>query len=160
MLLSDGSVTRHLQLLTDMTIVVECLEQKDIGNDRVDLPELTKLIPGPLVQRQVLLHGGDPDDNRPYVYAASWWNAHTIDSYLKDKNQPIWVSLVKERAELYRELVQVEYGDSPYLEEKFNSSGPFWGRQYVFWHEKRPLTVIYEVFASSLQEYLGPFENL
>lgn len=34
--------------------------------------------------------------------------------------------------------------------------GPFWGREYIFWHGGRPLTVIYEVFSSALEEFLGP----
>ena len=37
--------------------------------------------------------------------------------------------------------------------------GPFWGRQYVFWHGGKPLTVIYEVFSPRLQEYLGPISG-
>ena len=39
---------------------------------------------------------------------------------------------------------------------KFQTRGPFWGREYIFWHGGRPLTVIYEVFSSALEEFLGP----
>jgi hypothetical protein len=53
MLLSDGSVTRHLQLMTDQRVEVECLEMRNIGLGREGLPPETALIPGPLVQRQV-----------------------------------------------------------------------------------------------------------
>ena len=35
----------------------------------------------------------------------------------RDRSQPIWVSLSQGRAELYREILQVQYGSSPYLEE-------------------------------------------
>jgi chorismate lyase len=118
MLLSDGSVTRHLQLLTDINVTVNCFEQREIGTERTDLPSLACLIPGPsLVQRQVMLHNGDPKTTVPYVYAASWWSADTIDKYLKDKQQPIWVSLSEGRAELYREILGVECGGNEYLEE-------------------------------------------
>jgi len=118
MLLSDGSVTRHLQLLTDINVTVDCFEQREIGTERTDLPSLARLIPGPsLVQRQVLLHNGDPNTTVPYVYAASWWSSDTIDKYLKDKQQPIWVSLSEGRAELYREILGVECGGNEYLEE-------------------------------------------
>lgn len=34
-----------------------------------------------------------------------------------DRSQPIWVSLSEGRTELYREILQLELGNSPYLEE-------------------------------------------
>ncbi len=37
----------------------------------------------------------------------------------------------------------------------FQAEGPFWGRQYLFWHGGKPLTLIYEVFSTSLEEFLG-----
>ena len=39
---------------------------------------------------------------------------------------------------------------------EFGEAGPFWGRQYIFWHDGKPLTLIYEVFSTSLQRLLGP----
>ena len=126
---------------------VECLEMRQLedGVDTSDLPQAISLLEGPLLQRQVLLHLPEPL-NRAFVYAASWWNADTVEEYLKyvecffyssflqkwifsyhcgnyllsfcrDKNQPMWVSLSKERTEMYREILEVEYGDSPVLEE-------------------------------------------
>ncbi|GAB4816010.1 hypothetical protein N2152v2_003056 [Parachlorella kessleri] len=204
MLLSDGSVTRHLQLMTDQRVQVECLEMRNIGEGREGLPSETELIQGPLVQRQVFLHIPDPH-SKAYVYATSWWNAEEgpwdslaaasprgVDGHLmlapatevpqveqqqqqrvptrpvtvfvlllgwcRDKSQPIWVSLSRGRAELYREILAVEYGNSPYLEERFQSAGPFWGRSYLFWRNGRPLTLIYEVFSTALQELLGPMK--
>ena len=41
----------------------------------------------------------------------------------------------------------------------FRQPGPFWGRQYIFWHDGRPLTLIYEVFSPVLQQLLGPSEH-
>ena len=38
----------------------------------------------------------------------------------------------------------------------FGHAGPYWGRQYVFWHGRRPLTLIHEVFSPALQRFLGP----
>eukprot|EP00887_Chlorella_sp_A99_P000027 scaffold16.g27.t1 len=143
--------------MTDLRVEVECLEMLRIGNERAGLPEQTALIPGPLVQRQVLLHIPDPH-SRPYVYATSWWSEATVDQYLRDRSRPIWVSLSEGRAELYREILAVEYGNCPYLEERFQSPGPFWGRQYLFWRGGRPLTLIHEVFSTALQDFLGPMD--
>ena len=42
------------------------------------------------------------------------------------------------------------------LRRQFGLPGPFWGRQYLFWHEGRPLTLIHEIFSPALQRYLGP----
>lgn len=38
----------------------------------------------------------------------------------------------------------------------FKAPGPYWGRHYVFWHNGKPLTLIYEVFSTALEQYLGP----
>jgi len=89
------------------------------------------------------------------VYASSWWCAETAESYLRDRDTPIWESLERQRRGLYRQLVEVHFGDSEHLEEVFGEAGPFWGRHYVFWLGGQPLTVIYEVFSPALDEYLG-----
>lgn len=102
----------------------------------------------------MLLRSGDGLQT-PYVYAASWWNSTTVDEYLKDKAQPIWVSLSQGHVELYREIQQVYCGHSQQLEKLLNCQGPFWGRQYFFWHNGAPLTLIYEVFSNKLEAYLG-----
>jgi chorismate--pyruvate lyase len=82
-LLSDGSVTRHLQLMTGLSVGVECLEMRRLQEAELPgLPAATSLLEGPLLQRQVLLHLPEPL-NRPFVYAASWWNAETVEEYLK-----------------------------------------------------------------------------
>ena len=51
--------------------------------------------------------------------------------------------------------VQVYYGHNLELEQHFGCSGPFWGRQYYFWHNGAPLTLIHEVFSNKLDAYLG-----
>ena len=55
MLLSDGSVTRHLKLLTEETVHVELVQQRCVGDDQVNLKVLgndVNTIPGPHVQRE------------------------------------------------------------------------------------------------------------
>lgn len=157
MLLSDGSVTRHLQLLTDLQVQVDCLEMRCVGGSLDGLPDGVKKIPGPRTQRQVLLRlPEEGNSNRAMVYASSWWDAAHVSEYLKDTSRPIWESLSQGRTELYRDIQQVYCGHSAYLEEQFQARGPFWGRHYVFWHNGKPLTLIYEVFSTALECYLGP----
>lgn len=92
LLLSDGSVTRHLQILTGRPVAVDLLEMGRIGgegegsgsegsdseenrNDNSSgLPSGAELLKGPLVQRRVLLRA-DEGKGQALVYAASWWNA-------------------------------------------------------------------------------------
>lgn len=154
MLLSDGSVTRHLQLLTDLRIEVECLEQEEI-HSMDGVPEAVELIPGPHVQRQVFLKNSATQDK--LVYATSWWSKEEMDKYMKETNAPIWVNLQSRRAELYRSIERISLGNNEQLAKAFETEQgqPMWGRYYVFYHEGRPLTVIYEVFSNRLDEYLG-----
>lgn len=154
MLLSDGSVTRHLQLLTGLAVSTECLEMRSIGRDLAGLPSEVGAIAGPLLQRQVFLR--HPTSGEPLLYAASWWNTETAGDILKDAGLPMWVSLEEQRRGLYRELQEVCLGDSEFLETTFGSKGPFWGRSYTFYLDGAPLTVVYEVFSPSLDAFLGP----
>jgi chorismate lyase len=56
---------------------------------------------------------------------------------------------------LYRDVQGLYYGHSPELEIAFGEKGGFWGRHYLFWHARQPLTLIYEVFSPYLRKYLG-----
>eukprot|EP01026_Neomeris_dumetosa_P027807 TRINITY_DN2256_c0_g1_i3.p1 TRINITY_DN2256_c0_g1~~TRINITY_DN2256_c0_g1_i3.p1 ORF type:complete len:261 (+),score=18.49 TRINITY_DN2256_c0_g1_i3:55-837(+) len=166
MLLTDGSVTHHLQTMTGLPVEVDCLESKILsqsdlrpnnGFKYTNLPKEVQFIPGQnILQRQVLLR--IPDDKAtPYVYASSWWDADTVDQFLQDKKLPIWKSLSKERTEIYRDIHRVFRGTNKQVEEYFGVEGDeFWGRQYYFWHKGKVLTVIYEVFSTKLERFLGP----
>lgn len=50
-------------------------------------------------------------------------------------------------------------GHNAKLEKHFGCEGPFWSRQYLFWHDGAPLTLIHEVFSNSLETYLGPVSS-
>lgn len=100
LLLSDGSVTRHLHILTGKPVAVDLLEMGRIaggggdegGDDEVEeedrevdyssgLPSGAELLKGPLVQRRVLLRANE-GKGEALVYAASWWNAADAASAL------------------------------------------------------------------------------
>lgn len=59
-------------------------------------------------------------------------------------------------AAVHRRRAQVQCGHHPELEALFGVPGPFWSRQYYFWHAGAPLTLIHEVFSNSLGTWLGP----
>uniref|UniRef100_A0A7S3F459 DUF98 domain-containing protein n=1 Tax=Prasinoderma singulare TaxID=676789 RepID=A0A7S3F459_9VIRI len=156
MLLSDGSVTRHLKLLTEETVHVDLVQQRYVGNDHFQSRVLgsdVQTIPGPHVQREVFLTS---EKGERMAYAASWWSEDAMNTYMKDSDKPIWVNLASTRTEVYRNILAVYMGHSKELEEAFGCKGPFWGRHYIFWHGDQPMTLIYEVFNPKLSEYLGP----
>eukprot|EP00740_Mantoniella_antarctica_P006608 CAMPEP_0181358722 /NCGR_PEP_ID=MMETSP1106-20121128/5676_1 /TAXON_ID=81844 /ORGANISM="Mantoniella antarctica, Strain SL-175" /LENGTH=439 /DNA_ID=CAMNT_0023471731 /DNA_START=431 /DNA_END=1750 /DNA_ORIENTATION=+ len=105
---------------------------------------------------QPISSSGGHDDDVPMVYAASWWSKETFDKYMTDGANPMWTNLRSQHVELYREIRKVYMGDNAELEVIFGRKGPFWGRHYIFWHQNRPMTVVYEVFNPMLEAQLGP----
>uniref|UniRef100_A0A7S0YEE5 Uncharacterized protein n=1 Tax=Polytomella parva TaxID=51329 RepID=A0A7S0YEE5_9CHLO len=191
-LMSDGSVTRHLGLLVGGQVTIELLSTSEVRDDEV--PDEAKIVEGRKVCRQVVLKSS-AHPSVPLVYASSWWSVEQMEACLKDRQQPIWVSLSRDRTELYRELLTFECGNpSDRLKNIFGLCSinpnkdkrgkgevvekerlgrddcssikldsdlkPVWGRYYVFWKGGKPLTVIYEVFSTDLEKYLGPIDVL
>jgi len=155
LVLGDGSPTRHLQLLTGEPTEVDVIDMSLIGMDLDGAPELIQAVPGPRLRRQVWLR---TLSGQRLAYAASWWEASHVDEYLQNRALPIWASLTRLRTELYRDVQGIHYGNSSALESAFKQPGPFWGRHYLFWHHRKPLTLIYEVFSPYLTKYLGSIQ--
>jgi chorismate lyase len=153
LLLGDGSPTRHLHLLTGEPTQVDLIDMSSIGQDLDDAPELICQVPGPRLRRQVWIRTAS---GQRLAYATSWWEASHVDEYLQNRSLPIWDSLGHLRTELYRDVQGIHFGHSAALEAAFGYPGPFWGRHYLFWHRRKPLTLIYEVFSPHLAGYLGP----
>jgi chorismate lyase len=153
LILGDGSPTRHLQLLTGEPTEVDVIDMSAIGFNEASAPDQIQAIPGPWLRRQVWLRTAS---GQRLAYATSWWEASQVDEYLQNRSLPIWVSLAKLRAELYRDIQGAYWGHSAALETAFGQTGPFWGRHYLFWHDSKPLAMIYEVFSPYLVRYLGP----
>ncbi|KAK9916054.1 hypothetical protein WJX75_007865 [Coccomyxa subellipsoidea] len=124
-LLSDGSVTEHLQLITGQIVETAALEQFRIGHRLTGLPENVAYIQGPRSQREVHLNTG----GKVMVCATSWWNTENISRFLGDVGKLIWINLASKRTETYREITQLYYGNSPDLVRRFGHKGPFWGRE-------------------------------
>jgi chorismate lyase len=115
-------------------------------------PEEIKFISDPQLRRQVWLR---TSSGQRLAYAASWWNGSIVDDYLQNPSLPVWRSLGDLHTELYRDVRGIYCGHCPELETAFGQKAPFWGRHYLFWHDRQPLTLIYEVFSPYLQKYLG-----
>ena len=152
-LLGDGSPTRHLRLLTGSPTEVDVLGMHPVGADSCGAPVEVEQVASPWLLRQVYLRNSRGER---LGYAASWWNEAEVKRYLEDTSIPIWMSLAKHKVEIYREICGLCEGHSAALVSAFGCPGPFFGRHYVFWHDRKPLTLIYEVFSPRLERYLGP----
>jgi chorismate lyase len=155
LLLGDGSPTRHLRLLTSEPTEVDVIDMSPIGSENDGAPRQVEAIASPRLRRQVWLRTAS---GQRLAYATSWWDANHVDEYLQNRSLPIWESLSRLHTELYRDIQGIYYGNSPELEAAFGEKGPFWGRHYIFWHDRQPLTLIYEVFSPYLSKYLGPLD--
>ncbi|MFM1843469.1 MAG: putative chorismate lyase [Cyanobacteriota bacterium] len=153
LILGDGSPTRHLQLLTGEKTEVDVIDMSLVGDDLDGAPPQIQTVPDPHLRRQVWLR---TQSGQRLAYAVSWWDASHIDEYLQNRSLPIWESLSRLHTELYRDIQGIYCGHCPALETAFAETGPFWGRHYLFWHDRKPLTLIYEVFSPYLARYLGP----
>lgn len=152
LLLGDGSPTRHLQLLTGEKTEVDVIDMSLVNSEEDGAPAQVTTIPNPHLRRQVWLRTAS---GQRLAYAVSWWDANHVDEYLQNRSLPIWESLSRLHTELYRDIQGIYYGHSQALEVAFGEKSPFWGRHYLFWHDRKPLTLIYEVFSPYLRRYLG-----
>ena len=151
MLLGDGSPTRHLQLLTKKETKIELigmnLDHELSKKTPKEINQLTK----PLIRRQVWIKNNDIT----LAWAESWWNIDAVNTNLTNKKEPIWKNLTKDRSELFREVDAISIVNSHWLQEEFSIKGPFWSRNYRFFRNKKPLTIIREVFNPYIEKWLG-----
>ena len=161
MLLGDGSPTRHLQLLTNHETKIRLISMQVDPLFKKEGPREIDQLKEPLIRRQVWIR----NQNKNLAWAESWWNSEQVSQNLKSKEEPIWKNLTQDRSELFREVDSISIVNSNWLEEEFCFEGPFWSRNYRFFRNKKPLTIIREVFNPLLETWLGPsgiqnFSNL
>ena len=161
MLLGDGSPTRHLQLLTNHETKIRLISMQIDPLFKKEGPREIDQLKEPLIRRQVWIR----NQNKNLAWAESWWNSEQVSQNLKSKEEPIWKNLTQDRSELFREVDSISIVNSNWLEERFCFEGPFWSRNYRFFRNKKPLTIIREVFNPLLETWLGPsgiqnFSNL
>ena len=152
MLLGDGSPTRHLRLLTGHEVRVTVIAMELETNAGKEAPTEVKELNPPLLRRQVWLTCG----TETLAWAESWWNQKEAEQHLQNKHLPIWKSLTEGKSELFREVDGLALVTADWLEDKFQTKGPFWSRHYRFFRQSKELTVIREVFSPKLENWLGP----
>ena len=151
MLLGDGSPTRHLQLLTNQETKIKLISMQIDPLSNTEGPREIIQLKDPLIRRQVWIKS----QNKYLAWAESWWNAEQVNKNLKAKEEPIWKNLTQDRSELFREVDSISLVNSEWLQKEFCYKGPFWSRNYRFFRDKEPLTIIREVFNPHLETLLG-----
>nr|YP_009545903.1 chorismate lyase [Glaucocystis incrassata]ASQ39964.1 chorismate lyase [Glaucocystis incrassata] len=146
LLLNDGSLTRYLQIFTHSKIEIQVIQISEVKETCSRIPMLVKkLLPHPYIKREICLC---EKNGVRLIHATSWWtysNQGSSCSFL-----PIWANLNRSRLNVYKDLQNIYLFNDNYLEEMFKQKGPFWGRDYLFWAENKPLTFISESFSPSL----------
>ncbi|KAI0556489.1 ycf21 (chloroplast) [Gracilaria domingensis] len=133
-LMSDGSFTQNLNSLT--------------GQQITTCPTYIKrqYITSKMKTRKVYLQD---TSKRNLAFAQSNWILQINNKIYKTfkSNQPIGKSLIKHQIDIHKDIHEIYYVYSTYLEHIFNSTEPIWGRKYTIYHECQPVTTIQEFFS-------------
>jgi chorismate lyase len=149
LLCGQGSPTQHIRAATGGRLGIDLIDMSIASSDGSE-PPLVCQLPAPHLLRQVW--GLSPEGERLF-YAASWWEAARAGTFLSQPTKPIWENLSAIRPALQRQITAVYRGNCAALEKGFGMKGPFWGRDYGFWHGETLIAVIYEVFSPALARH-------
>ena len=159
LILSDGSMTRHLEALTSLPTQISIISEavRLVGDMEGTLHPLLwadilalSAGGGHLLVRLVWLRSAE---RAPSLYACSWWNERDHQTYLADQSKPIWASLQHAKVELFRQIRSIHYLlPSPALQDAFgvDDGTQLWARHYTFVKSGKLLAVIFECFNPAL----------
>lgn len=143
-LLGDGSFTRHCQILTYKTISIDHIYTYVYSKDK------EQAISKPFINRKVWI---GTSISRKLILASSWWTIEEYETIYKYPSQAIGAFFIQSELDIYRDIHEIFLGYSLELEQLFASKGPFWGRYYTLFHKGKPLSIIYEIFSPSLENF-------
>nr|YP_010336644.1 hypothetical protein MW557_pgp044 [Rhodospora sordida]UNJ15050.1 hypothetical protein [Rhodospora sordida] len=147
LLLSDGSLTRHLHIFLGYSMKVQILETAIIPLKDYHYDSIYSKIPYPQISRQIWLI---MNKNTKILYANSIWNEMVFLKYFKNPEIPLGNWLIQSELDIFRLIYKVEYIYCYTLEKQFGCRGPFWTRYYFLIHNGNILASIQEVFSSTL----------
>lgn len=150
MLMSDGSTTRHLQVLTGEEVKVDLIAMQPETELSPQCPDGVQDLAAPYLRRQIWKHCG----GQTVLWAESWWNRQTAQEHLHEPHSTIWHNLKRSPVELRREIDQLGQVQDQSLQQRFGRVGPFWTRSYRLFKGGQVLTVIREVFSPALESCL------
>ena len=138
--MSDGSFTQNLNSLTNITTKIEITYESDYA----------KLNHNNSI-REILMK--DYHNNNLAFAVSSWKNKKEMPFYIP-QNEPIGLSLIKSKIDIYKDIHEIYYGYSTYLEYTFKSVDAIWGRKYTLYYKNRSIITIKEFFSPKLINFL------
>nr|QCI08541.1 hypothetical protein [Spermothamnion repens] len=141
-LITEGSLTKNLNCLTNMSTSIK-IQQKYIINHN-----MIKNI------RCVWL------ENELYTkltFARSLWLITYQDSTLMYKelknNKPIGQLLIESKKDIHKAIEEIYYGYCQYLEKSFYINQPIWGRKYLLYYKSQTYAIIQEFFSPKILDF-------
>nr|YP_009296246.1 hypothetical protein Sebd_094 [Sebdenia flabellata]AOM65181.1 hypothetical protein Sebd_094 [Sebdenia flabellata] len=133
-LMSDGSFTQNLNSLTGKYITTNINPK---FNDSL------------INQKKLRIIWLEDSDHNQLTFAKSLWTINNKNFSIQEK-KPIGQLFIESQIDTYKEIHEIYYGYSKYLNRKFKSIQPIWGRKYTIYHSKYYLITIYEFFSPHL----------
>lgn len=133
--MSDGSFTQHLYSLTGVSIKANIISENN--NNRYQHYKQTHI-------REIWL-----EDVFKYklAFAKSIWNLNNLYNIKLPLEKPIGQSLIELKIDIHKEIHEIYYGYSYYLNNQFNNEHAIWGRKYTIYSNKKPIVTIQEYFS-------------
>nr|YP_009296842.1 hypothetical protein Bangp_103 [Bangiopsis subsimplex]AOM66185.1 hypothetical protein Bangp_103 [Bangiopsis subsimplex]ARO90455.1 conserved hypothetical plastid protein [Bangiopsis subsimplex] len=149
-LFSDGSLTRHLEILLGEFIYVK-IQAKNLWRLNPLLEKfIYSQIPYPRIKREIWL---TTEKNVKVIYAISLWNNKALYKHFKNRNIPLGKILIESELDIHKQTYKIELIISSNLEKQFKRQGPFWSRSYFLIHSKNILAFVQEIFSPQILEY-------
>lgn len=137
-LMNDGSLTQNLNSFTGSDIYIHiCQNFNQVLVDKNNI-------------RSIYL---EDKNNTKLVFAKSLW---PINSLIFDKfkmQAPVGKLFIKYKQDIYKEINEIYYGYSKYLNCYFNTNKPIWGRKCSIYYKKSCIVTIYEFFSPDLIKF-------
>nr|YP_009237708.1 hypothetical protein [Gracilariopsis lemaneiformis]YP_009294688.1 hypothetical protein Gch_089 [Gracilariopsis chorda]AJO68518.1 hypothetical protein [Gracilariopsis lemaneiformis]AML79942.1 hypothetical protein [Gracilariopsis lemaneiformis]AOM66948.1 hypothetical protein Gch_089 [Gracilariopsis chorda]UAD88790.1 hypothetical protein [Gracilariopsis chorda] len=136
-LMNDGSFTQNLNSLTNDQIIT--------------IPKYTEsqyIIKKTKIRNIYLTN----NSNQYLAFARSNWILHINHKIHNNliNNQPVGQLFINHQADIYKDIHEIHYVYSAFLEYTFNSIGPVWGRKYTIYYRYQPIITLQEFFSPYL----------
>ena len=147
-LLSDGSLTRHLEILSggliQLKIELVMIIQSYNSFDKL----LCSKILYPQLSRKIWL---TTKEGSRIVYANSIWDADELSKLINNEKLPLGISFIESELDIFKQIYKIDYIYSIDLENSFKQIGPFWSRYYFLLHHGKIIASILEIFSPCLE---------
>nr|YP_009397179.1 hypothetical protein [Thuretia quercifolia]ARW66365.1 hypothetical protein [Thuretia quercifolia] len=89
------------------------------------------------------------------MFAKSIWKFkyyNEIDTKITN-NKPIGKSIILLQIDILKEIHEINYGYCKYLEDKFQTNIPIWGRKYTLYYNNKSYVTVQEFFSPYIKNF-------